>query len=221
MGGTMSSGSNDQTWVDQAVVRIQRGLDVEGQFGLLFKHFEPRCRILLGSFGLKRDLEDLVQDAMWRVYNGIGTFRFECSFDTWIGRIVKNVARNAIRDRNTGKVKATRASLDEMLTTAEDRPVSLAEPRSVDPSPLEQTLDAEQTSLLETAFRKLPPRMRQCILFYYVHDLRLAEIARLQGVSIHTVKKQLVEGRKQLRPLLGEILNLAQIILVFLPLWSL
>lgn len=207
----------NRAWVSHAVREIQGRRDVEKQLGLLFKDYEPLCRSLIASFGLHIDVDDLVQEVMWRVYKGIDTFRLDSSFDTWLGHIVKNVARNAIRDRGTEKAKVGMAadSLDALLS-GDDESISTPDPVSPNLDPLNSLLNAEKESELEALLLELPPRMRQSMLFYYVHGYKQSEIAKLQGTSVNTVKKQLVDGRKRLRPVLSVFVEMFSLLLVVL-----
>lgn len=200
---TTRGASGSSPWVRHAIREIQAGRDPnQEQFGLIFRHYEPRCLQLLRSLGLRRDLDDLVQKIMWRVYKGIPDFRLESSFDTWFTHVVKNSARNAFRDRNTQKAKAE-MSLDALLEPESERAGAFPEPETQDPNPLEATLGKEREAELDALLLNLPPRMRQSMLLYYIHGYRQAEIAKLQGTSVNTVKKQLVDGRKHIRPLFG------------------
>ena len=208
---------SSQAWVTHAVREIQAGRDADHvQFGLIFRHFEPRCRRLLASLGLQNNLDDLVQETMWRVYRGIDKFRLESSFHTWLGRIVRNVARNAVRDGNTEKAKATDTSLDTLLESDPESGPRLAEPESREPNPLEVVLGAEREAELEVLLFELPPKIRQSMLLYYIHGFKPSEIADLQGTSPNTVKKQLVDGRKRIRPHFSVFVELFSLLLVVL-----
>ena len=199
-------------WVAELVRRIQQG-GGEDDFELLFRAYEPRVRARLRKQGWRgADLDDLVQDVMLRVYRGIGNFRLEASFDTWILKIMSNANQNAIRDRNTGKARATRTSLEDLYPRTEigDR---RAEPASSDDSPLDESLAAERKARLAAALDQLPSRVRQCLLFRY-QGYKYREIAKAQGVSITTVKKQISQGHKRLRPILGRFVELFGVFLV-------
>ncbi len=215
--GSRDGTAGDPAWVRHAVAEIQAGRDPDDtQFGLLFRHYEPRCRYLLISLGLRKDLDDVVQDAIWRVYRSIGAFRRESSFETWLGRIVKNVAWNAFRDRNTEKAKLTETSLDKLRNPDDGEEGAFPEPIARDPDPLESALGAEREAELDALLQQLPPRMRQSMLLFYVHGFRQSEIATLQGTSVNTVKKQLVNGRKRIRPLFSLFAELFSLLLVLL-----
>lgn len=203
-------------WICHAIREIQAGRDPNHeQFGLIFRHYEPRCHQLLRALGLRRDLDDLVQKVMWRVYRGIPKFRLESSFDTWFNRIVKNFAMNAFRDRSTQSAKAE-MSLDTLLDPGRDGESSFPEPGTHDPDPLEVTLGKEREAELDALLEILPHRMRQSMLLFYIHGYQQAEIAKLQGTSVNTVKKQLGDGRKRIRPLFGVFAELFSLLVVVL-----
>ncbi len=203
-----------RAWVAETVRRIQDWESVEEHFELLFREYEPRIRRLLRCKGWHgADLDDLVQDVMIRVYRGIGGFRLESSFDTWILRIMSNAVKNARRDRNTGKARATRASLDGLLAGDGDTGPAMAEPESREQGPLDGALATERKARLAAALDQLPARMRQCLLFRY-QGYKYREIADAQGVSVGTVKKQITHGHKRLRPILGRFVELFGVFLV-------
>jgi RNA polymerase sigma-70 factor (ECF subfamily) len=160
--------------------------------------------------------EDLAQDAMTRVYNGIGRFRWESSFNTWTLRIVVNVYKSHLRHLGSAPRKLESESLDDWLADEElgERLLPDGSLASADPDPQEAALAAERKRQLSRLLTELPPRMRQCLLLR-VQGLKYREIARLLGVGIDTVRKQLAEARRRLLPVLGGVAGL------FTLLWTL
>jgi|ERR1022692_3122096 RNA polymerase sigma factor (sigma-70 family) len=63
---------------------------------------------------------------------------------------------------------------------------------------------APATDELIRGLRRLPPRMRACIILRYVDDLANADIASSVGCSVKTVENQLRIGRARLRSFLSE-----------------
>lgn len=150
---------------------------------------------------------------MVRVYRGIGKFRHESSLDTWILQTMSNAAKNAIRDRNTAKARATRTSLDSLLEDRGDQ--VMAEPEAPAEGPLKDLLAAERKARLAAALDQLPARIRQCLLFRY-QGYKYQEIAVAQGVTVDTVKKQISQGHKRLRPILGSFAEIFGLLLALL-----
>jgi RNA polymerase sigma-70 factor, ECF subfamily len=209
----------DPPWVVEAVEKLQAGDDVEGQFRRLYLASEPAVRKLAASFVPAEAVDDLVQEAMVRVYRGVKTFRFDSTFHVWLTTLVKNLIRNTHRDWGTAKAATglRAASLDALFAGDDDehRP-TVGEPVSAEPDPLENTLQSERREHLETALETLPERMRQCLMLHHFHGYRYREIADLQGVSVGTVKKQIIEGRRRLRPALSAFAKLFGLFLVLL-----
>ncbi len=222
---TASIVGKDRAWVAETVRRIQlalleaephRGAGVERDFELLFREYEPAVRRKLRYRGWRgADLDDLVQDVMIRVYRGLGSFRLDASFDTWVLLIMRNAASNAARDRSTGKARATRASLDALLERDGESGPAMAEPAAAGDDPLEGALAAERKARLASALDRLPARIRQCLLFRY-QGYKYREIAAAQGVTVATVKKQVSQGHKRLRPILGAWVELFGVVLALI-----
>lgn len=53
------------------------------------------------------------------------------------------------------------------------------------------------------ALRRLPPRMRMCVVLAYLEDQSTAAVAEALGCAPKTVENQLREGRRRLRSLIG------------------
>ena len=63
-------------------------------------------RLALHLTGTEQDAQDVYQDAFLKAYKNIGSFRFECSFYTWIYRIVTNLCLDHLRKKNVRKEDA-------------------------------------------------------------------------------------------------------------------
>lgn len=53
------------------------------------------------------DARDVYQEAFLRVYRNIHSFRFDCSFHTWLYRIVTNICLDCLRKRKVRKEEGT------------------------------------------------------------------------------------------------------------------
>ncbi len=71
-------------------------------FDTLVRQYEHQVlRLALHLTGSEQDAEDIYQEAFLKAYRYIGNFRFECSFYTWIYRIVTNLCLDQLRRRKT------------------------------------------------------------------------------------------------------------------------
>src|SRR5579871_5762533 len=76
-------------------------------FEELVRHYDQSVlRLALHLTGTEQDAQDVYQDAFLKAYKNIGSFRFECSFYTWIYRIVTNLCLDHLRKKNVRKEDA-------------------------------------------------------------------------------------------------------------------
>src|ERR1700687_3692089 len=76
-------------------------------FEELVRHYDQAVlRLALHLTGSDTEAQDVYQDAFLQAYKNIGRFRFECSFYTWIYRIVTNLCLDHLRKRQVRKEDA-------------------------------------------------------------------------------------------------------------------
>src|SRR5260370_2091657 len=76
-------------------------------FEELVRHYDQSVlRLALHLTGTEHDAQDVYQDAFLKAYRNIGSFRFECSFYTWIYRIVTNLCLDHLRKKTVRKEDA-------------------------------------------------------------------------------------------------------------------
>src|SRR5204863_3544355 len=84
-------------------------------------------RLALHLTHSEHEAQDIYQDAFLKAYKNIGRFRFECSFYTWIYRIVTNLCLDNIRKKQVRKEDAPVAKdadgefYDVLAQVADDR----------------------------------------------------------------------------------------------------
>ena len=197
----------DRAWIDQVVRDLQEGRRVEEGFELLFREYLPICRRFFIHQGMIQEAEDLAQEVMVRMFKGIEGFRAKSSFDTWVVRITTNVFKNALRHRHTVKMKAESQSLEALLKPSGEGTPTIEEPTDPAEDPFDLAMARERHETLNRALDQLPQKMRQCVLLSY-QGYSYREIADAQEISIATVKKHLIEGRRRLKPILGGFVEL-------------
>src|ERR1700724_368881 len=91
---------------DTIVIReAQRGS--RAAFEELVRHYDQAVlRLALHLTRTEQDAQGVYQDAFLKAYKNIGSVRFECSFYTWIYRIVTNLCLDHLRKRNVRKEDA-------------------------------------------------------------------------------------------------------------------
>jgi RNA polymerase sigma-70 factor, ECF subfamily len=142
------------------------------------------ARRILGNEALA---EDIVQDALLRVWTNAPRWRPEAAFRTWLYRVVVNLCLNAKR----------RAG-DLPLEAADH----VADPAVAGDAKLEMD---ERDRGLAAAVDALPERQRAAIALSYQEGFSNAEIAAVLDTSVSSVETLLVRARRTLRARLGDI----------------
>src|SRR6201987_4148506 len=73
-----------------AIRAVQRG-DQDAFEQLVRAYDQSVLRLAINLLRSPEDARDVYQEAFLRVYRNIHTFRFDCSFHTWLYRIVTNI----------------------------------------------------------------------------------------------------------------------------------
>jgi RNA polymerase sigma-70 factor, ECF subfamily len=172
-------------------------------FDALVRQYEHQVlRLALHLTGSEHDAEDIYQDAFLKAYRYIGNFRFECSFYTWIYRIVTNLCLDQLRRRKTRRedhaVVLDRAGeeIDLLGSISDDR--SFSNPaRELDRKFLGEKIQA--------ALGKLTPRERMVFELKHYQGLRLRTIGEMLNTTEETAKNTLFRATKKLRLQLADL----------------
>ena len=183
----------------ELIREIRQGQNVEENFHWLFeRHYAQIVRFFRRKGFDPEDCRDLTQETFVSVFKGLGELRQEEQFESWLFAIAHNVWCSVLEKRSAQKRSATLLSLDAGGET--DERLSLAE-RIPDEGtdPLGIALEQERLEKLQGAMRHLPQQMNRCVQLRVVHEMSHAEIARLMGISVNTVKAHLHQARNSLR----------------------
>jgi RNA polymerase sigma-70 factor, ECF subfamily len=172
-------------------------------FDSLVRQYEHQVlRLALHLTGSEHDAEDIYQEAFLKAYRYIGNFRFECSFYTWIYRIVTNLCLDQLRRRKTRRedhaVVVDRAGdeIDILASVSDNR--SFSNPaRELD----RKMLGAK----IQSALGKLTPRERMVFELKHYQGLRLRTIGEMLSTTEETAKNTLFRATKKLRAQLAEL----------------
>src|SRR6476659_9808428 len=100
------AGSRVTHQVDSLIRAAQRG-DQDAFEQLVRAYDQSVLRLALNLLRSPEDARDVYQEAFLRVYRNIHTFRFDCSFHTWLYRIVTNICLDHLRKRKVRREEAT------------------------------------------------------------------------------------------------------------------
>jgi RNA polymerase sigma-70 factor (ECF subfamily) len=162
---------------------------------------EPAFRLLAGRYaaraiGLARritgndaDADEVVQEALLRVWVNAPRWRPVASFRTWFYRIVLNLCLNRRRSRSFVAIEH-----------AGDPPDPAADAAA-------RIESDEADRQVAAAIGGLPDRQRAAIVLTYSEDFSNAEAAAILGVSVSALEALLVRAKRVLRNQLGPLLR--------------
>jgi len=166
-------------------------------FDALVRQYEHQVlRLALHLTGSEHDAEDIYQEAFLKAFRYIGNFRFECSFYTWIYRIVTNLCLDQLRRKKTRRedhaviVDHSGDEIDLLASVSDNR--SFSNPaKELDRKVLGQKIQA--------ALVKLTPRERMVFELKHYQGLRLRTIGEMLHTTEETAKNTLFRATKKLR----------------------
>src|SRR6266542_2782388 len=92
--------------VDTLIRAAQAG-DQDAFEQLVRTYDQSVLRLAMNLLQSPEDARDIYQEAFLRVYRNLHTFRFDCSFHTWLYRIVTNLCLDHLRKRKVRKEEST------------------------------------------------------------------------------------------------------------------
>jgi RNA polymerase sigma-70 factor (ECF subfamily) len=178
---------------DEQLVDAARSGD-ENAFSELFTRHHGRLLMLALRYRLTaQDAEDAVQQSMLKAWQGLGSFRGESRFATWITRVLMNEVFQLQRRRARMRLEEMEsASLAVVLESG-----SRWTPRQI--SQEERLLVSERNGLVHAALRSLPESLRSVLLMQVFDERSLEEIAAELNRPVATVKSRRHRARLELR----------------------
>ena len=159
-------------------------------------------RLAVHLTGSQEDGQDIYQEAFLRAYINLARFRFECSFYTWIYRIVTNLCLDHLRKKNSrGRDVITTVSPDgeqeEVLNRMPDHRPGASPERSL--------VRRELRQCILHALERLSARERMVFELKHYHGLRLRTVAGILNTTEGTIKNTLFRATHKLRIQLAEV----------------
>jgi RNA polymerase sigma-70 factor (ECF subfamily) len=157
-------------------------------------------RLALNLLRSPEDANDIYQETFLRVYKNLHTFRFDCSFHTWLYRIVTNLCLDALRKRKVRReenavVETGEGLLDRMDTVEEERAHG---------DPQRQLMSSQLRRRIESSLNGLTPRERAVFEMRHYQGLRLRTIGEMLGTSEEAAKNCLFRATQKMRAALGD-----------------
>ncbi len=163
----------------------------------LVRSYRPRLlRYVAYSVGDPDLAESITQDCLLKAYTSRGSFRGDCSVNTWLFGIANNLIRDQLRTKKFHfwrKVGATAVDITDIASV---------EP-SGERSPEAQLLLRERASRVHLALKYLSNHQRRVFILRFLEEMDLQEISAITGMPANTVKTHLYRAVTAIRKQLG------------------
>jgi RNA polymerase sigma factor (sigma-70 family) len=150
------------------------------------RHAAKLFAVCLQYSGNDDEAKDILQEGFIKIFENLGSYKFEGSFEGWMRRITVNTALEKYRGRNNlYKVE----DIDQIAETN-------SEPDAEDYAEL------EANDLLDI-IRELPPKYRMVFNLYAIEGYSHKEISKMANISEGTSKSNLSRARLILQRRVG------------------
>lgn len=186
---------------DELIREAQKGQ--RAAFDTLVRRYDQSVlRLALHMLGNEQDAQDVHQEAFIKAYRHLGNFRFECSFYTWLYRIVTNLCLDQLRRRKSRRedpatvLDSSGDELDLLANISDDRAMS---------NPARELERKRMGERILAALDKLTPRERMVFELKHYQGLKLRTIGEMLSTTEETAKNTLFRATRKLRANLAEL----------------
>src|SRR4029077_11035819 len=185
--------------VDSLIRAAQRG-DQDAFEQLVRAYDQSVLRLAMNLLRAPEDARDVYQEAFLRVYKNIHSFRFDCSFYTWLYRIVTNICLDHLRKR---KIRKEEPAQVETSDGPIDRTYGIEEDRAAG-DPERSLWNRQLGSRIYAALEELTPRERMVFELRHYQGMRLRAIGEILDTTEEAAKNCLFRATQKMRAGLGD-----------------
>jgi RNA polymerase sigma-70 factor (ECF subfamily) len=185
---------------EHALIRSAQGGDQDAFEQLVRSYDQTVLRMAFNVLRSQEDARDIYQEAFLRVYRNLQNFRFDCSFSTWLYRIVANLCLDQIRRRRVRKEES--ASVETRSGEVDRFQFVVEERANVDPQ--RQFMSAQLSDRIQEVLQQLTPRERLVFEMRHYQGMRLRAIGESLGVTEEAAKNCLFRATQKMRSALGD-----------------
>jgi RNA polymerase sigma-70 factor (ECF subfamily) len=171
---------------DEDLISLVEANDAQAFAVLYDRHSRAAYSLAYRMMGKRQAAEDLVQDAFLKVWRAAGSYRAERgSVRTWLLSIVHNRGIDQLRS-----LASHRRTQDRIEASA---------PKSQPSEAFAESWRNSQSEQVREALKTLPPEQLKILELAYFSGYTHAEIAKLLGLPLGTVKGRMRLGLKKVR----------------------
>ena len=187
---------------DDELIRAAQAGERSAFDTLVRRYDRSVLRLALHMLGNEQDAQDVHQEAFIKAYRHLSNFRFECSFYTWLYRIVTNLCLDALRRRKSRRedpavaMDSSGEEMDLMANVSDDRAMA---------NPARELERKQMSSAIAAALDTLTPRERTVFELKHYQGLRLRTIGEMLSTTEETAKNTLFRATRKLRASLASV----------------
>jgi RNA polymerase sigma-70 factor (ECF subfamily) len=182
--------------IDEAsLIRAAQRGDSDAFERLVRAYDQSVLRIAMNLLHSPEEARDVYQEAFLKVFRNLHQFRFDCSFHTWLYRVVTNVCFDHLRRRKVRKEEST-------VVETPDGPVDPAgkiEEEGPAANPERQMWNRELSDGITAALETLTPRERMVFELRHYEGLKLRAIGEILGTTEEAAKNCLFRATQKMR----------------------
>jgi RNA polymerase sigma-70 factor (ECF subfamily) len=177
------------------LIRAAQAGDQDAFERLVRSYDQSVLRIAMNLLRSPEEARDVYQEAFLKVYRNLHSFRFDCSFHTWLYRIVTNICLDHLRRRKVRKEESTVVQTEDGLV---DR-ISQVPERGPQADPERSMRNSELSGKIAHALELLTPRERTVFELRHFEGLRLRAIGEMLGTTEEAAKNCLFRATQKMR----------------------
>lgn len=200
---TMTAGvlKRESVQDESSLIRAAQGGDQAAFERLVHAYDQSVLRLAYNLLRSQEDARDIYQEAFLRVHRNLHSFRFDCSFHTWLYRIVTNLCLDHLRKRKVRREE--QAVVDTEGGGSRDRMGEFAEARATG-DPQRQLMSRQLWDRISNVLDDLTPRERAVFEMRHHQGMRLRAIGEVLGTSEEAAKNCLFRATQKMRAALGD-----------------
>ena len=181
----MPGSTRPDSTTDSALVAAYRKGDERAAAELVQRHAKPLGRFLYSLGAQHEDLEDLIQETLFRAFRRVDGWRGRASFRSWLLTIGSNLLRDQVRKR-----KGRLVSIDDRDISGESDPHA-------------ELAAVEAQERVREGLARLPKLQREVFLLRAQEGTEYAEIAAVLGTTPGAARVHYHHAVKRLKELIA------------------
>jgi RNA polymerase sigma-70 factor, ECF subfamily len=163
------------------------------------RHRGDVARLVFRMLGARPDAEDVIQEVFFQVFRSLKDFRGQSKFTTWLHRVTVNVV---LMHRRAAKSRPVFA----------DEPIEDGQINAETVQPDEDFARRERMRAFSRLLDRLAEKKRVVFILHELEGMAPAEIAKIVGSPVLTVRTRLFYARRELEGMLAEEPTLAGVL---------